>query len=269
VVNVDADLRRLAVAVEKHEAEVWAAAFAAAAALPGNPLGAVVDRCVAPALAMTRAIASADMNRVVGLGVCSPATRETVAAMVAFYRSLGQSTFRVELSPVASPPELSQWLVDAGLRRTENCISKTWCSTDQVPTTSKEVEVRRLGPEHRDAVAELNALAWGAWESTGPLRTWFGATVGTQNFRHYGLFDGDHLVWVGALMVSGDLGWMGFDATHPRHRGRHISRRGFLVRVDDARRLGCRIIHGETAHKPSATAIVRKLYERQVYSPVA
>jgi hypothetical protein len=269
VVDVDADLRRLALAVEMHEAEVWAAAFAAAAAVPGNPLEIAVDHCATPPLVLAGAIASADINRVVGLGVSSPVTRETISAIVGFFRSHGRSTFRVELLPATSPPELAQWLVDAGLRRTENGVLKTWCSTEQVRPASSEVEIRRLGPEHRDAVADLNVLAWGAWEAPGLLRTWFGATVGTEGFRHYGIFDGDRLVWAGALRVSGNLGWMGFDAAHPRYRGRHISRRGLLVRIDEARRLGCRIVHGETVHQPSATAIMGTLYEREIYSPVA
>ena len=231
---MDGDLRRLAVAVEMHEAEVWAAAFAAAAVLPGNPLHVFADHRLTPPLVTAEAITSADMNRVVGLGVSSPVTRETVSAIIAFFRSHGQPTFRVELSPAASPAELAEWLVDAGLRRTGNSMFKTWCSTELVHPASSEVEVRRLGPEDRDAIADLNVIAWGAWEATGLMRTWFGATVGTRDFHHYGLFDGDRLVWTGVLMVSGKLGWMGFDATHPRYRGRHISRQG----LPDSRRRG-------------------------------
>jgi hypothetical protein len=107
-------------AVELHEAEVWAACFDAAVAVPGNPLSAMVDRSVVPPLALALAIDSADINRVVGLGLSSPATPATVSTMVAFYRSHGQSTFRVELSPIAAPPKLSHWLADAGLRPTES-----------------------------------------------------------------------------------------------------------------------------------------------------
>ncbi len=270
---MNAELRRLAVTVEMHEAEVWAACFDAAIAVPGNPLGATVDRSIAPplVLAVAQVIDSTDINRVVGLGLFSPATREMVSTVVAFYRSHGQPTFRIELSPAAAPSELhSHWLTDVGLRRTEHGMTKTWHSIDLLPPASSDVEVRRLGRGHRDAVADLSLAAWGAWEGTGPLRTWFGATVGTQGFHHYGVFDGDQLVSVGALMITGSLAWLGFDATHPRYRSYDLRRSVLLVRVDDARRHGCRTVHGEidSIYRSSPKAIFKRLLDRESYSSV-
>lgn len=270
VSDMNDDLRRLTVAVEMHEANVWADCFDAAAALPGNPLGATVDRSVAPPLALLKAIASVEINRVVGLGLVSPATRETVAAVIGFYRLHGQSTFRIEVSPAASPPDLAQTLEMAGLRLADDTITKMWSSTERVPPPSKEVEVRRLGREHRDAVAELNVIAWGAWAAAGPLRIWFGSTVGTRGFRHYGIFDGDRLVSVGALAVTGTLGWVGFAATHPHYRGHSFRRSINLVRLAEARELGCQIVHVEieTAYASSPKLPFEKLCERAAYSPV-
>ncbi len=268
--NVNDDLRRLTVAIEMHEAKVWADCFDAAAALPGNPLGATVDRSATPPLALSRSIGSVEINRVVGLGLVSPATQETVSAVMDFYRLSGQSTFRIELSPAASPPDLAQALEMAGLRLEDDTVTKMWCSTEQVPSPSKEVEVRRLGREHRNAVAELNVIAWGAWEAADSLRLWFGSTVGTKGFRHYGIFDGDRLVSVGALAVTGSLGWVGFAATHPHYRGHSFRRSINLVRLAEARELGCQIVHVEieTAYASSPKLPFEKLCERVAYSPV-
>ena len=270
VADVNDDLRRLSVAVEMHEANVWADCFDAAAALPGNPLGATVDRSVTPPLALLTAIDSVEINRLVGLGLVSPATPETVADVIDFYRLHGQSTFRIEVSPAASPPDLAQTLEMAGLRLADDTITKMWSSTERLPPPSKEVEVRRLGREHRDAVSELNVLAWGAWTAVDPVRIWFGATVGTKGFHHYGIFDGDRLVSVGALAVTGTFGWVGFAATHPHYRGHSFRRSINLVRLAEAREFGCRIVHVEieTAYASSPKLPFEKLCERAVYSPI-
>jgi hypothetical protein len=267
---VTPDLGQLAVDVERHEASVWASCFDAAAATTGNPAGVIVDRSFEPPLAVAQAIDSVDVNRVLGLGMFSPATPETIWAVADFFASHGPSTFRIELAPVASPPHLEKELLDrVGLRRLEGTITKKWGSVEHLPPPSTDVEVRLLGGEHRDEVAELNVRAWGAWEAAGPMKTWFGATVGTARFRHYGVFDGGRLVSVQALSVSGELGWVGFAATHPRYRGR-FGRAINVVLLGDARALGCRFVHTEVETRYAATkkSLLERLYDRTLYSSV-
>jgi len=260
-------VRKLAVRTEMHEANVWAACCDAAAKLPGNVLGALTDYTVSPPLVLVAAIDSWAINRVIGLGLCSPATRQTISSVTDFYRSHGQHSFAIELSPAACPPDLAETLEGAGFRPRASTVTKMWGSTEDLPPTPTDVQVRRLGPEHRDAIAELNAMAWGTWLAAD-LKSWFGATVGTPPFRHYGVFDGDRLVSVGALAVTGALGWLGFAATHPHYRGRGLRRRTECVRIADARDLGCRIVHLEMA---TEYALPRhpfaKLYQRTLYTP--
>lgn len=262
--------RRLAVAAEMHEASVLAVCFDAAAAVSGNPLGVIVDHSVTPPLMVAQAVASAEINRIVGMGVSSPATRESVSAAVDFFSTSGQSAFRIELSPVASPASLAKDLETEGLRSLDYTITK-WAmpSIDDVPRPPDDVEVRLLGPEHRDAVAELNVTAWGAWDAVEPLRAWFGSIVGTPPFHHYGVFDGDRLVVVQALAIAGALGWMGFAATHPRHRGNNLSRIVSSQLIAQARELGCRVLHseGDTRYRSSRKPTWEVLYERTLYSP--
>ena len=265
-----ADERQLAVAVETHEAGVLASCFDAAAAEPGNPLGAVVDRSITPPLGLAQATDSDEINRIVGLGVTSPASRETISTVVAFFESYRQSTFRIELSPVARPPQLGEELEKLGLRLLDRAITKKVRSTDDLPPPATDVAVRRLGREDRDAVAELNLVAWGAWETSDSLRTWFGSTVGSQTFRHYGAFDGNRLVSVQALAVTDGLGWTGFAATHPRYRGHRLSRAVSHLALRDARELGCRFVHSEldTRYQLSRERSWETLYVRTLYSPV-
>lgn len=268
--DVNTDTHQLAVAAETHEASVLAACFDAAAAEPGNPLGAIVDRSFMPPLALAQAIDSDEINRVVGLGVASTAERDAVAAVVAFFESHGQPRFRIDLSPVARPPQLREDLESLGLRPLDHTITKKVRSTGDALSPPIDVEVRLLGRGDRDAVAELNLMAWGAWEVSDPLRTWFGSIVGTRSFRHFGAFDGDRLVSVQALSIRDVLGWTGFAATHPRYRGHRLNRSISQVSHAHARDRGCRIVHTEmdTRFEPSSEEFWETLYERTLYSPV-
>jgi hypothetical protein len=267
---VKPDLHQLAVDLELHEASVWASCFDAAAQESGNPAGVRVDRSFVPPLSVAQASDSTDVNRVLGLGISSPATPETISAVVDFFGAHGASAFRIELAPAASPPQLEKELLDTvGLRRLERTITKKWGSVDHLSLPSTDVEVRLLGREHHDDVATLNIAAWGAWETAVPMKTWFGATVGTQSFRHYGVFDGERLVSVQALSVAGELGWVGFAATHPRYRGR-FGRDINIVLLADARDLGCRIVHTEVETRYASTkkSFLERLYDRTLYSSV-
>ena len=71
---------RLSVAtrVELHEADVWARCVELAARVDGDPLGATVDRHGPVPLPALTAVDSSTFNRVVGLGVGSPGSVETV-----------------------------------------------------------------------------------------------------------------------------------------------------------------------------------------------
>ena len=72
----------LAASSELHEATVWRACLDAIGSLPGNPLGVVVEPASDIPLGMVGAIDSAEINRVIGLGI----VRDEVELMVGFCR---------------------------------------------------------------------------------------------------------------------------------------------------------------------------------------
>lgn len=255
-------------ALELHEAEIWADCFEAAAAVPGNPLGAVVQRSMSPPLHTLEALDSPDSNRVVGLGAGSPATRDQLREIVDFHRSRGHRHLRVELSPVAAPAELPAWLIDEGFTRDLASPTKIVRSTDDVGPTPTDTPVRLLGPEHREAIGALNSLVWGDWSASSPAASWFGATVGAEGFRHYGIFDGDRLVSVGVMVVKGELAWLGFGATHLHYQDRGLRAASLALRLAHARDLGCQMVHAEVQTRYSASPKLpfEPLYDRQSYS---
>ena len=228
--------------VEAHEARAWAACVEAAAAAPGNPLAASVDRSsgvAAPALA---ALNVGLFNRVIGLGV-PEATVETVDGILASYADRGQTNFVVEVAPVAVPPELTTTLAERGLVDGGYRQAKTWRrpAPDDTPAAG---EVVMLGPNDADAFARVNCAAWQVPEFLG---AWFGATFGVDGFTHYGVKLDGLVVSTGAMFVSDGLAWLGFGATLPDHRGRGMQTAVLARRVDEAARLGCTLVHSETA----------------------
>ncbi len=254
--------------VEAHEAAVWARCFELVAA-PPDPLGAVVDRSGPVPLPSLTAVDSTSFNRVVGLGVGTPATPADVERIADHYRRLGQRNFRVELAPVASPPDLARWLEEAGLHRVDEQMTKVWRPLDNMGDVddAEHGEVRRLTAAEADDVSGLNLRAWGAWQSNVSLRPWFAAPVGRDEFTHYGAFVDGRLVCTGALAVNDRLAWIGFDATHPRHRSRQLRRALTWRRLVDARTAGCTLVHaeGRTDRLSGRSRLLDTLYVRQLF----
>ena len=264
VVNTE---REVAMRVEEHEAAAWIHCATAASSLPGNPLKVVIDRSgPTPRFAMC-AVDRWDLNRVVALGMPTDARPEDIDAICSFYRMHGQQHFRIEVTPFARPSNLAASIAARGLKREAPRTFKLWRPASSPDVPRQDVDVRRLGPADSDAIAALNIVAWGAW-NTPILRAWFRATVGRAGVQHYGVFDGDRLVATGALFVSDGVGWVGFDATHPRYQARALRQAISAVRLRDAEVQGCDIVHAESAIVPRPRAYRdgwRLLYEKHNY----
>jgi hypothetical protein len=257
--------------MELHERAVWATCVDAVTALPGNPLNAAIDRSGPLPLVAVGAVDRGDINRVIGLGVQAPARAEDLEAICAFYGSHEQRNFRVEVTPPARPSEMEGWIKARGLTCDTVGTFKLWRPTEQPPPGAEDVEVRLLGPADIDALTSINIAAWGAWSMPVSMAAWFGATLAHDGARHYGVFDADRLVATGALFIGDGLGWLGFDATHPRYQGRMLRQAISGARMKDAAAQGCRVIHAESAVPPTQRALRdgwQLLYEKQNYSSV-
>ena len=141
-----------------------------------------------------------------------------------------------------------------------------WRRIEQPLAVASDVEVRRLGPADADALAAISVAAWGAWSMPVSMAAWFGASVGLDGVQHYGVFDEDRLVATGALFIGDGLGWLGFDATHPRYQGRKIRQALSAARMIDAAEHGCQVVHAESSLPPSQRALTegwQLLYEKQ------
>jgi len=268
---VDRKLAELAKRMEEHELAVWTTCASAAAALPGNPLNAIVNRSGPIPLVALGAIDRGDINRVIALGIRAPLGAGDVEDICSFYDSHHQRNFRIEVTPLARPPELAGWITRLGLVGDGLGTFKMWRRAGRPPAVPSDIEVRRLGPGDTEALAAINVAAWGSWSMPVSMASWFGATVGRVGVQHYGVFDKDRLVSTGALFVGDGLGWLGFDATHPRYQGRKLRQAISSVRMIDAAAQGCQMVHAESALPPSRRALDDRwqlLYEKQNFSSV-
>lgn len=265
----------LALAVEPHEAQGWSTCVDAASEYEGNPLGAEVERNVNTPLSTLAAFDFFAFNRVVALGVDSPATESDLDYLMSFYARRAQTRFQVEVSPATKPAELPTWLEHRGFAPTQGRSVKLYRALGDIPPSSDAIEVRVLASADRDAYAEVCVASWGLPRL---FRKWFGATVGRDEFYHFGIFDDDKLVSASSIFVRDDLAWSAFGVTLPDYRGRHFQSARIAKQLEVATDLGCRLMHTETAvdthNAPTATMhnLIRfgfePIYEKRVFTPV-
>lgn len=181
-------------------------------------------------------------NRLVGCGLDSPANRGEVEKNLARYRQAGVRNFGVQVSPAAEPPELKQWLTDDGLERRDNW-SKVYRAAGEVPHIETDLRIEEIGREHAGA---FGAIACAAFGMPKQLESWIAAMVGLPNWHQYLAFDGATPVAAAALMVQGDVGWLGVAGTLSSARKRGGQSALMERRLNDGRALGCRWFVTET-----------------------
>ena len=117
------------------------------------------------------------------------------------------------------------------------------------PTVETDLRVEEVGANAADAFAAVNVAAW---EVPPAFSGWFGGTLGRRDWHHWLAYDGDLPVSTGALFARGGVGWLGFGATLPSHRGRGGQGAIMAARIRKAAELGCSIVHTETDEETAA-----------------
>ena len=182
-------------------------------------------------------------NRVVGLGIPRPATREDVEELDAFFRGLGREWAVVQLVEPAQPPELVEWIAAAGFAASKRW-PKLWRSLEgELPEARTDLRIEAVGPDRAEDFGRIVITAFDFDPALAPIAT---STVGRLGWTHYLGFDGDAVVSAGATFVTADVAWLGFGATLETHRGRGGQSAMFARRLADARTAGCRLAITET-----------------------
>jgi GNAT superfamily N-acetyltransferase len=181
---------------------------------------------------------SAMFNRVLGLGLWSPAVEDALDRIASFFG--GGIAWAVALAPQAEPPELPAWLERRGYASGYGWTKFTRAAGN-APQAATELRVERV--EDGDAFAEAFVRGYGTPEF---FRDWVARLPGRPGWHCFVAFDGADPAGVGALYVTGTVGWLGIAATVPEHRRKGGQSAILAARLDAAADAGCKVVATET-----------------------
>jgi hypothetical protein len=235
----EADVRRW---LELAEARAYADTYRAAAATPGDSLGARVVDGDDGAAFWLEALDFGFFNRCVGLGIVRPATEGVLDAAITAYRSAGRTQFALQVSPFAVPGQLETWLVGRRFQPSGRW-AKLWRATTDAPEPGVDLRIEQIDATRR---ADYEAVVLAAFGMPAVLGTLVSATIGLPGWLHYLSFDADRPVGAAAARIEGSVAWLGYGATLESHRGRGSQSSLLARRLRDAASLGAGIAVTET-----------------------
>jgi GNAT superfamily N-acetyltransferase len=179
------------------------------------------------------------LNRIVGLGVDRAATEKAVdAALTAIGTDV---TCYVAVAPEAKPPELADWLRDRGLEQGMGWMSFRRGLAD-APARQSPLTLERVGHAEAEAFGRIVATGYGLPDAAAG----WAAGAHLQGWDCWLALDGDVPAAAAGLFVSEGVGYLGFAATLPEHRGKGGQSALLAARVRQARERGCDLLVTET-----------------------
>jgi hypothetical protein len=181
-------------------------------------------------------------NRIIGLGIGDVATESMLDNAIASLQKAGCKNYMAQVSPLAEPAQLPEWLNARGFTRGHNW-AKVYRANEPAPSVPTDLRVESIGKDLADAFADVALTAFGMPPELRPL---VNGNVGKPGWHHYLAFDGKQPVSAAAMFVSGDVGWLGFGSTLESHRKRGGQGAMFARRIKDGLALGCKWFVTET-----------------------
>jgi ribosomal protein S18 acetylase RimI-like enzyme len=220
-------------------AEVWAAAppgLAARYGIETASIGSAFCTCVGEQ-------PSTMLNRVVGLGLETPAADDELDAIEAFF-ARHEQPYYVSLSPKAKPSDLP-----ARLERRGFTSGYAWMKftrgAEPPPAIETELRVERIDPDRGGEFGEVVAAGYELEPFTA---TWL-AELPRTNWRCYLACDGDEPAGAAALYVHEGTGYFSFAATRPEQRRKGAQSALLAQRITDAIEAGCSTLVTETGER--------------------
>jgi GNAT superfamily N-acetyltransferase len=261
------------------EAEAWAQMQLARSTESRAQLGITAHRHDGATTIATRDCPELSVNRVFALGVETPATPNLLEKIIREYRDAGVERFIMQLSPIARPVELRDWLAERGCQQRGTLVKLVRTTDDASALSTRndrndrgDIRVVEISGAERDTFIEIV----GAPLQVPPaMRLELCATMGTPGWRFYLAYMDARPIAGAAMYVGEDAAWCGLAATMQAERGRGAQSALFVRRIQDAAAAGCRWVTAETLPErpdrpnPSLRNMRRlgfeELYERQAH----
>jgi len=182
------------------------------------------------------------LNRIIGLGVDEPATEavldEALAAMgddVSCYAAV---------APAARPAELAGWLQERGFEPGWGWMAFRR-GVEDLPEHATSLRVVAVGPAEGAAFGEIVATAYGLPEAIARRA----ATFPELGWDCWLALDGDEPAAAAGIFIAERIGYLGFAATLPEHRGKGGQGALLRLRIRHARAAGCDLLITETGEQ--------------------
>jgi GNAT superfamily N-acetyltransferase len=175
------------------------------------------------------------INRIIGLGLSSPATETAVREMVEEYARAGIVRYFVQVSPDARPADLVGWLEAAGLEKARGW-QKFSRGREAPPERKTDLSIRKIGPESGEAFARIVCDAFDIGELAVP---WLAQLPGREGWHVFMSFDGDRPAGTGTIFIKDGLASIDFGATAPAFRRRGSQGALLALRIEHALEMGC------------------------------
>jgi GNAT superfamily N-acetyltransferase len=179
------------------------------------------------------------LNRIVGLGVAEPATEAGVDAVLA---AIGDDvTCYVAVDPAAQPKLLPDWLRARGLEPGWGWMAFRR-GVEDVRQPATELRLVRVGRDEAPAFATVVRTGYGLAASVEP---WV-AGASAVGWDCWLALDGDRVAAAAGIFIDDGVGYLGFAATLPEHRGKGGQGALLAARIRHARESGCDVVVTET-----------------------
>jgi GNAT superfamily N-acetyltransferase len=183
-------------------------------------------------------------NRWTRLGLDRPATPEALARVRAWIRVNSDAQCSIDLSPLAAPDELVDWLAQSGMVDSGARIVTLWQGAHaEIQNVPCEYEVREVGAEAAAHFAAIHRLAKSGWSDLAPVTS---GLVGRAHWRSYAVYDQKIPIACAAMFTEGEVSWRGIAATLPDYRGRGAHSALVARMTQDALAAGSLLIMAQT-----------------------
>ncbi|MGI9408833.1 MAG: hypothetical protein ACR2OV_02080, partial [Hyphomicrobiaceae bacterium] len=140
------------------------------------------------------------INRVLGLGLTSPATQPMAKEIVKTYRACGVERFFVQLDPEAQPSDLADWFSELGLEKARGW-QKFSRGREGVAEIKTDLTIRQIDPS--DAAAHAAILS-DAFDLGDNARGWLSLAPQCEHWHVFMSFDGNQPAGTGSVFIDGD-----------------------------------------------------------------
>jgi hypothetical protein len=185
------------------------------------------------------------INRVIGFGMRSPATQDSLASTIATYGAAGVRQFIMQVSPAANPSDLPRWLEETGARvvGSSTKVARLVPAVDSPLRRPRDIEVIEIGPELAMTFEAVVAEPLGVPKRLGEgIRS----TIGKKGWRYYLAIHRGAAIGAAAYYCADGYAWFGLAATDEHHRRRGAQTALLLRRLNDAANDGCRWATADT-----------------------